>query len=1197
MCIDLSLAQGPNGCMPLPGNGTCGPIAMTPSEFPAKCQVCNIFGNNIGEVGNSIDCDAFGGYSCSLCGANPLVLCGVIQLWEAFADIFNAFIQVFTQAPINPTPPPGKKWFGEGERKPWHDNPTPRPGFRPSGTSYREFKKRVDYDLAGGNIYEGGNTITLMIAAAWDYDITDCPHDLRTCLCRNLPIPDRDCNIGTALEKRWLEKRDKKDADTMSAPVLDYMAQECAGGKTRCDYLISSCGNMTWSQIPMGQQVHYINCVDKMIQGKRLHDVMPSFPANFYLTNTGPLDLAINMHQTATHALKKDRDYAEHDRKEAAKKRARIDPEFVSRNEQARRDMMQRRQNILRDAAKDPRWENSMVLDFFLELDQYEYLIRSGIAARQIRDAIYNVRYGKVNIPMSAIWDAFKDQTYAASSQVYSAQLRKTIDDTYRGFAGSISAMHDVFLGRGPVKMWRDMRSRLGTSPEHVASRKRAEAVRDLTRAAFKEGALYKWWYGKDTRKSTGTYLDYANPLGVFIDHMVRNFRWHRDNWQKMDANAFTIDLHMKDTFAKTIAKRWEKKWTPQKLANWDSVARVFYRFAHGLFPDLVPEEKRGFIIDGNCFLVDGFVEELVFLVTYCANDFMPNYPISKRAELRNSSAVWRWFDGMATRGEQEFGSPRKYIPEHQKRHLNARDMPRISNGDGNSTETEWKGSYAWLMHQGLNWVRPKIADLQWKNRRQEQMTVWRMLSKQQWERAISTAPFDTLSWFIRAIDSVFGINTELEIDNIVGQIEDFVNNDNLDYMAAPVGLKYWLLFWVRCQFKPLPGQLASNAALNLSCAAGIGLEATLGYVLVISIAVFVVGSIILPSTLLPLIAGGAFLFYIVLVPAVAWHYSPRCWLMSPALSIAGINGISVPLLPFPVAFPALPFCLLSEFRHLFNKYITTCYRVLWGTHLEFLFPPYMILTNACPTCPQRVAMANCGTDVGFDGVLSTLAFFLVQAWPGATDAVKTLASLTPCQSGSILNGFCGDAVRVFVQVSGLTGDQFKQHVWCSFLTAIVTLAVVAGASVVFFSFMAMFIRLVLLFVASVWAVVKASGITYFLPGGSTNLYDEWMGPLPEPEYSAEDAFTDTDGESLDGSDGDGDEFPGDNDDNQFPDDAQPQPEPSAPPSEAIKIPIPEPVAVAVAPMSRTRNQGLVATASEGLIDWVGHKFKTLKKE
>lgn len=682
---------------------------------------------------------------------------------------------------------------------------------------------------------------------------------------------------------------------------------------------------------------------------------------------------------------------------------------------------------------------------------------------------------------------------------------------------------------------------------------------------------------------------------------MVRNFRWHRDNWQKMDANAFTIDLHMKDTFAKTIAKRWEKKWTPQKLANWDSVARVFYRFAHGLFPDLVPEEKRGFIIDGNCFLVDGFVEELVFLVTYCANDFMPNYPISKRAELRNTSAVWRWFDGMATRGEQEFGSPRKYIPEHQKRHLNARDMPRISNGggDANNTETEWKGSYAWLMHQGLNWVRPKIADLQWKNRRQEQMTVWRMLSKQQWERAISTAPFDTLSWFIRAIDSVFGINTELEIDNIVGQIEDFVNNDNLDYMAAPVGLKYWLLFWVRCQFKPLPGQLASNAALNLSCAAGIGLEATLGYVLVISIAVFVVGSIILPSTLLPLIGGGAFLFYIVLVPAVAWHYSPRCWLMSPALSIAGINGISVPLLPFPVAFPALPFCLLSEFRHLFNKYITTCYRVLWGTHLEFLFPPYMILTNACPTCPQRVAMANCGTDVGFDGVLSTLAFFLVQAWPGATDAVKTLASLTPCQSGSILNGFCGDAVRVFVQVSGLTGDQFKQHVWCSFLTAIVTIAVVAGVSVVFFSFMAMFIRLVLLFAASVWAVVKASGITYFLPGGSSNLYDEWMGPLPEPEYSAEDAFTDTDGESLDGSDGDGDEFPGDDDDNQFPDDG---PEPSAPPSEAIKIPIPEPVAVAVAaaaaaPMSRTRNQGLVATASEGLIDWVGHKFKTLKKE
>lgn len=604
----------------------------------------------------------------------------------------------------------------------------------------------------------------------------------------------------------------------------------------------------------------------------------------------------------------------------------------------------------------------------------------------------------------------------------------------------------------------------------------------------------------------------------------------------------------------------------------------MFYRVGNALFPDLVPQSKKGFLIDGNCFLVDGFIEELVFLVTYCANDFMPNFPVTKRLELSNSSAVWRWFEGMADRGARDFSSPRLVLPPPQPLDASGKRIP-------SEPEREWTGSYDWFVYQGLNWVRPKVADLQWKNRREEQMTVWRMLSKQQWERAISTAPFDTLSWFIRLIDHVFGINTELEIDNIIGHIEDFVNNDNLDYMAAPVGLKYWLLFWVRCQFKPLPGQLSSNAALNLSCAAGMGLEAALGYVVWISILVFVVGSVILPATLLPLIGVSAFLFYIVLIPAMAWHYSPRCWLMSPALSIAGINGISVPLLPFPVAFPALPFCLLTEVRHLLNKYITTCYRVLWDTNLEFLFAPYMILTNACPTCPQKVAMANCARDVGFDGVLTTLAFFIVQVWPGATEFVKTIASLAPCQSGTLLNGFCGDAVRVFAQVSNLTGDDFKQHVWCSWFTLIILLAVGGGVGFLAFSFIAMLARVLVRIGSAFWSLFTATGILHFLPFGSggANLYDEFNGPLPE--YAPEDAFEDV--EMADSPDSASASATSDT-------------VPSAPPPQnepvARRIPVPNLVPVSVSNTGR-RNQGVIASVSEGIIEHVGHYFKAIKRE
>jgi hypothetical protein len=650
-----------------------------------------------------------------------------------------------------------------------------------------------------------------------------------------------------------------------------------------------------------------------------------------------------------------------------------------------------------------------------------------------------------------------------------------------------------------------------------------------------------------------------------------------------MEPNAFTIDLHMKDTFAKTVGKRWTKQWTPEKLANWNSIASIFYRVKSALVPGSVTEEqKRGFLINGNCFLVDGFIEEIVFLVTYCANDFMTNYPLTRRMQHHNSSAVWRWFEDMADKGARDFASERKYIPEDMLKRKREAEQ-RIGGGDN------WDSSYEWLMHQGLNWIRPKIVDLKWDTRREEQMTVWRMLSKQQWERAISTAPFDTTSWVIRLIDSVFGINTELEINNIIGKIEDFINNDNLDYMAAPVGLKYWLLFWVRCQFKPLPGQLASNAALNLSCAAGIGLEATLGYVLWISILVFVVGSIILPSTLLPLIGGGAVIFYVVLIPAVAWHYSPRCWLMTPSLAIAGISGISVPLLPFPVAFPALPFCLLTEVRHLLNKYITTCYRVLWNTNLEFLFPPYMILTDACPTCPQKVGIANCRTDIGFDGIVSTLAFVLVQIWPGATDAVRAIASLSFCQPGSFLNGFCGDSLGVFTRAANATGDQFKQYVWCSFLTSLFTLAIILLFAFLAGTLLAMIARILIRFFSSVWGVFAASGLLSLLPGTGFNLYEDWFGEAAggvsrargggQRQYATNDAFISVqmkeDYLAAAAEQGPGRRGEGRRESSR---------------NRAAYEPVP-------VPMSSSRNTGLFSAMSEGLISYVGHRFKTIKRE
>ncbi len=101
-------------------------------------------------------------------------------------------------------------------------------------------------------------------------------------------------------------------------------------------------------------------------------------------------------------------------------------------------------------------------------------------------------------------------------------------------------------------------------------------------------------------------------------------------------------------------------------------------------------------------------------------------------------------------------------------------------------------------------------------------------------------------------------------------------------------------------------------------------------------------------------------LVWLIAVPASAWHYSPRCWLMTPALIIPGA-GIDVPYWPMPIAFPALPFCLMDELTALVRKYTSQCWcQVWWGTPLEFICPPYAVLGNPCPPCPDRISIVNC---------------------------------------------------------------------------------------------------------------------------------------------------------------------------------------------------------------------------------------------
>lgn len=91
---------------------------------------------------------------------------------------------------------------------------------------------------------------------------------------------------------------------------------------------------------------------------------------------------------------------------------------------------------------------------------------------------------------------------------------------------------------------------------------------------------------------------------------------------------------------------------------------------------------------------------------------------------------------------------------------------------------------------------------------------------------------------------------------------------------------------------------------------------------------------------------------------------------MTPSFPLT--QGLSVPIWPVPVAFPALPECALDEIVALADKYITDCYSGFNSPNK--LIPPYLINGELCPiSLDQHIDVVNC-EDVGVsDGIQNLL--------------------------------------------------------------------------------------------------------------------------------------------------------------------------------------------------------------------------------
>jgi hypothetical protein len=193
------------------------------------------------------------------------------------------------------------------------------------------------------------------------------------------------------------------------------------------------------------------------------------------------------------------------------------------------------------------------------------------------------------------------------------------------------------------------------------------------------------------------------------------------------------------------------------------------------------------------------------------------------------------------------------------------------------------------------------------------------------------------------------------------------------------------------------------------------------------------------------------------------------------------------------------------------------------------------------------------------------------------------------------LNGFCGDTLAVFTAASNATGDQFKQYVWCSFLTSIFAAAILLLILFLAGTLLAMVIRILIRFFSYLWAVFAASGLLSLLPGTSFNLYEDWFGEAAggitakrqsssSRQYATNDAFISVQIKE-DYSSGAGAQ------------NGSGRRGSSRNRAEYVPVPVGASASNSSSSSSGGGGTGIFSAISEQLISYVGHRFKTIKRE